>query len=240
MASLFDGYGSALRSNPVTIVFGDSLTGSGKEFALDVVTAIKTNMSASITKFPIEEGGNISDHVQRQPLSISLTGLISESPSARLLTVASSLAGFAASSSGQFQGLSSTFAAGAAAAIIHLRFHCRRVDRRVRSADRRAGPIARLDGSVAGWGIDRPQHVQRSAQLRIVGLSRRPRRALSHLSGWAAARHLLPYPSRPSRGRPRSRTPRTRASTSARCRRSSSPCTSTLLSPSWGWRRPTH
>ena len=82
-------------------------------------------------------------------------------------------------------------ALGAGLAIIHLRIHCRCVDRRVRPADRGAGPIARLDGPVAGWGVDWPEHVQRSAQLRIVGLGRQSRSALYHLSGWAAARHRL-------------------------------------------------
>ena len=32
----------------------------------------------------------------------------------------------------------------------------------------------RLDGPVAGWGIDWPEHVLRSVQLRIVGLGRHP------------------------------------------------------------------
>lgn len=115
MASLFDGF----KTSPVEIVFRKALTsGETKIFALDVVKAIKTNLSASITKFPIEGGGNISDHVQLEPLTISLEGLISESPSSQFLTIASSIAGFAAQTSGQFEGLSSTFASAAASAAV--------------------------------------------------------------------------------------------------------------------------
>lgn len=115
MASLFDGF----KTNPVQIVFKTGLSaGEEKIFALDVVKAIRTNLSASITKFPIEGGGNISDHVQLEPLTISLEGLISESPSNQFLTIASSIASFAAGTVGQFQGLSSTFASAAASAAV--------------------------------------------------------------------------------------------------------------------------
>lgn len=115
MASLFDGF----KTSPVEIVFRKALTsGETKIFALDVVKAIRTDLSASVTKFPIEGGGNITDHVQLEPMTINLEGMISQSPSSQFLTIASSIAGFAAQTAGQFEGLSSTFASAAASAAV--------------------------------------------------------------------------------------------------------------------------
>jgi hypothetical protein len=115
MASIFDGF----QTNPVVIRFRESLTsGEFKEFPIDVTKAINTTMSAQVTKFPVEGGGQITDHVQVEPLSMSLDCLISESPSQQLLTIASSIASGVINSTGAFQGLSGTFASAAASSAV--------------------------------------------------------------------------------------------------------------------------
>jgi len=76
---------------PSIISFDDPIHGKG-EFAIDVTTSIATNLSAAVTKFPIEGRENITDHVQPAPLTLSLKCMISESPSAGALTLASTLA----------------------------------------------------------------------------------------------------------------------------------------------------
>ena len=115
MASIFDGF----QTNPVRIRFKENLTsGEFKEFPIDVTKAINTNLNARVTKFPVEGGGNVSDHVQVQPMTIQMDCLISESPSQQLLSIASSVAAGVINATGAFQGLSSTFASAAASAAV--------------------------------------------------------------------------------------------------------------------------
>lgn len=106
-----------LKGRPTIIKFIDPLTKDTAEFPIDVTMKIDTSIKAKVTSFPVEGSvANVSDHVQPTPLRLSLTGMISTSPTSLLLTVASSLAQKQLESAGKFSGLSKTFASAALAA----------------------------------------------------------------------------------------------------------------------------
>ncbi len=112
MASLFEGF----QSRHTVFSFEDDLetSSTGSEFAIDVTESFVTNLKGSLSSFPIEGGGNISDHFQAAPLRVNLKGLITVSPSQQLLTLASSLLNGAIENNTQrFKGLSSTFVSAA-------------------------------------------------------------------------------------------------------------------------------
>lgn len=113
MASLFDGY----SDRATVLIFTDPVSGDITEVPLDCSLNIGTSMSGSLTSFPVEERSNINDHFQPNPLTLSITGFISESPSQKLLTLATSLATGALLSTGQFQGLSAAFATALLASL---------------------------------------------------------------------------------------------------------------------------
>jgi len=97
-------------SRATVFSFTDPVTRDEKEFPVDATISLQTNLGANISKYPVEGGGTITDHFQANPTVLQITGFISESPSQQLLTIASSLLTGAALSTGQFQGLSATFA----------------------------------------------------------------------------------------------------------------------------------
>lgn len=113
MASIFD----LFQTQETTISYVDEFSRIPTEFTLDVTSAIGTTVNAKVTEFPIEGGSNITDHVQTGPRMLTLTGLISISPSNQLLVLAQALIGGAFSKIAG-GGLSGTFAAAAGAAAV--------------------------------------------------------------------------------------------------------------------------
>ena len=118
MAGFFDGF----QSRATVLVYPDPLTKGVKLIPLDASLSISTNMTASVTQFPIENAGTITDHVQPKPLTVNVSAVFSESPSQKLLTIAQSLASGVADRAGQFQGLSSTFVSAASALAVSAPF----------------------------------------------------------------------------------------------------------------------
>jgi hypothetical protein len=49
-------------------------------FELDLILSERHTMRSEVTRFPIEEGAEIADHVIKQPKRIQLTGLVSNTP----------------------------------------------------------------------------------------------------------------------------------------------------------------
>ena len=96
------------KTSETTISYTDEFTFIPVEFTLDVTEAIETTVSAKVTEFPIEGRDNITDHVQPGPRQITLTGLISESPSQPLLVLAQALASGAATNVAALSGVSGT------------------------------------------------------------------------------------------------------------------------------------
>lgn len=84
-------------------------------FTLDATTILQTNMKAKATQFPVDGGKNISDHVQPDPLTLSVKGIISESPNNFLLTLATSISQGLLTTAG-LTGSSATFATAALSA----------------------------------------------------------------------------------------------------------------------------
>jgi hypothetical protein len=105
------------QTDETVISYVDEFTKFETEFTLDVCTAIDTTVTAKVTDFPVEGGGNITDHVQAGPRMLTLTGLISISPSNPLLVLTQALAAGAASQLAG-GGLGGTFAAAAGAAAV--------------------------------------------------------------------------------------------------------------------------
>lgn len=115
MASLLDLYG--LLSVPtITMIFEDPITGMDKEFAIDCVPSLTTSMAAAVTSYPVEGKGTISDHVQPQPLSLSIQGFITQSPSSTVLAAAKAIISHNVDEKHRGIGLTATFAAAAMAA----------------------------------------------------------------------------------------------------------------------------
>ncbi len=56
----------------------------GSTLSFDAVTRITYSPSVTVTDHPVEDGSQVSDHAQRQPLLIALTAIVSESPFARV------------------------------------------------------------------------------------------------------------------------------------------------------------
>lgn len=113
MASIFDGF----KNRATILSFSDPITGNITEFSIDASLTINTSMSATVTEFPVEGQKTVNDHIQPAPLTISISGVVSESPSQKLLTLATTLATQAVLSSRQYQGLSSAAASGYLASL---------------------------------------------------------------------------------------------------------------------------
>ena len=92
-----------------TFVFESPLKEEPVEFALDVTSILNTTLTASVTKFPVEGGGNISDHFQSNPLTLQITGMITQSPSAMLAGILDTVVGF--TDLAKPKGISGSFAA---------------------------------------------------------------------------------------------------------------------------------
>lgn len=110
---LYDGF----KNRETQLIFGDPIDSKKQTIIpIDCSLSISTNMLATVSNFPIEEGfGN--DHIQPSPLSITIDGFISESPSQKLLTLANAAITQSLLSTGRFSGLSASFAAAATATL---------------------------------------------------------------------------------------------------------------------------
>lgn len=56
------------------------VTADARAFIFDVTVAEETRQAYRITSHPAEEGANFSDHIQREPVELTLTGLVSNTP----------------------------------------------------------------------------------------------------------------------------------------------------------------
>ena len=106
-----------LFTNPTVFIFESPIKGENIEFTLDVTSMLNTTMSGKVTSYPLEGGGNVSDHFQANPLTLAITGMISQSPSQWLSTLATSIATNAALANSP-KGLSNTFKAAVASSIV--------------------------------------------------------------------------------------------------------------------------
>ena len=98
-----------ILSRATQFTYIDPVTRKERSFLIDSTITLQTNLSAKVTSFPVEGGGNITDHVQASPLTLQINGVISESPSQQLLTIASSLVTSSFQKASTFNGLSATF-----------------------------------------------------------------------------------------------------------------------------------
>lgn len=121
MASIFDAFRP--KFGAVFVFPEPNLAQNGfEEFPVDVTTAINTSLTASVTQYPVEGRGTITDHVQAQPLSMSIDGFISESPASQLLTGLDSIRS-AVIQSANFPGLVGTVASAATGALVSRAFN---------------------------------------------------------------------------------------------------------------------
>lgn len=111
MGSIYDGF----KNRATVLTFINPVSGAEEDFLIDASLSVNTNLRANVTKFPVEGRETITDHVQPQPLTVSLKGVISESPSQKLLTLATSITSGVVERSTKFSGLTSTFATAALA-----------------------------------------------------------------------------------------------------------------------------
>lgn len=54
------------------------LTKDGSTYSLDSTSEVKVSYQSKVSDFPIEDGSVVSDHTQKQPTSISFTGIVSD------------------------------------------------------------------------------------------------------------------------------------------------------------------
>lgn len=64
----------------VTILTNRKEPGRIGSLVLDAILSDSHEYSNDITNYPIEEGSDISDHIKRTPVSVSITGIITNSP----------------------------------------------------------------------------------------------------------------------------------------------------------------
>lgn len=104
-------------TSPTAIIFKD-IKGEEKEFLIDASISINTSIKAKVTSYPVEDRKFISDHVQPEPLMLSIDGIISQSPSSFFLSIVNAAAGFITGQVSSLTGLSSAFASAAIASGI--------------------------------------------------------------------------------------------------------------------------
>jgi len=63
-------------STPITIVREDGRT----TLTFDAVISYALTGTVSVTDHPVETGSTVSDHAQRQPKQLAITGIVSETP----------------------------------------------------------------------------------------------------------------------------------------------------------------
>jgi len=49
-------------------------------FAVDAFLSVDPSFKATVTSEPVESGGTVSDHIVNMPLTLSITGIVSDSP----------------------------------------------------------------------------------------------------------------------------------------------------------------
>lgn len=89
-----------------TFIFGREIsrTQLGDTFVVDCTISMNTTFSADVTKSPVQKGSKITDHINLNPMSYQIEGLISESPIGGIGNEIESIAG------GVFGGLVGTAA----------------------------------------------------------------------------------------------------------------------------------
>ena len=65
-----------MPSTPITIVREDGRT----TLTFDAVISYALTGTVSVTDHPVETGSTVSDHAQRQPKQLAITGIVSETP----------------------------------------------------------------------------------------------------------------------------------------------------------------
>ena len=85
-ATDFNGFKSFLGGNPTVLVYTDT-DGNTYEFIVDASLTINTNMQSKATRFPVESGAQVTDHIINNPLTLNLEGIISESPTSTITTL---------------------------------------------------------------------------------------------------------------------------------------------------------
>lgn len=87
------------------------LTGSGGDFkgpfVLDITDEETTNLEAEVTQLPVEEGPDVNDHIKRKPVTVEVSGFVSETP----LNLESSLQGLVGGAGGAVGNLLGGFGA---------------------------------------------------------------------------------------------------------------------------------
>jgi len=65
---------------PLNILFGRRAQGKIGSLKLDATVSENHIYNSEVTSFPVEDGSTITDHVRKQPISLSMTGFITNSP----------------------------------------------------------------------------------------------------------------------------------------------------------------
>jgi hypothetical protein len=115
MSTIFDGY----KDRSTAFIFTDPVTEKKTTVTVDCTIKLATRMKAVITEYPVEKDktNNSTDHIQPGPIYLEIEGFVSESPSQKLLGLATAAAKQAILSTGKFKGLSATFASAAVSSL---------------------------------------------------------------------------------------------------------------------------
>ena len=155
--------------NPQRVVISRDGTGA-PGLTLDAAISITTSRQVSLTKNPVESGGNITDHATLGNLTLSIEGLISEAPLPSGLL--ESALGIAAGAAG---GLIGTVVGGAAGGLAGS----------LATAGAAAGANALISGSAASLeikdGIPSAIAIESHISKRAVGDTDYPRKAFTYL-----------------------------------------------------------
>ena len=104
---------------PTKFEFTDS-DGSKAEIVLDCTKVIETSLNSQLTKFPVEAGFSITDHSISAPITLKISGEITESP-LTVTAIVQNLAKAGTTAGLNALGVSNGFATAAAGAGISLR-----------------------------------------------------------------------------------------------------------------------
>jgi hypothetical protein len=71
----------------LSLIFGEKAKARIGIVELDASLSETHSMSAEVTNHPVEEGSEISDHIRKQPDSIQISGVVSNTPLVYLASI---------------------------------------------------------------------------------------------------------------------------------------------------------
>ena len=64
----------------LSLIFGEKIKARVGLVELDASLSESHSMNATVTEYPVEEGADIADHIRRQPDTITISGIVSDTP----------------------------------------------------------------------------------------------------------------------------------------------------------------